>query len=193
MLQFQITILLLALATPLTAADDGKPQSTQVAGNRIGVVDVNQLFKKHAGLKEKLIALQVEASLTQAKYESELKTNAKKAQQLKNLTSESQDYKKLDDDIIKDKARIETEIALARKDFTRREARLYLDTYQQIKKDVEKIAKEKHLVVVLNENLGEMKTDNPEDVARGISAKVLWFDDSTNLTPQLEGNYAPDK
>jgi hypothetical protein len=43
---------------------------------------------------------------------------------------------------------------------------------------------------VLNANLDEINGDNPDDVARAIGNKVVWFDDSIDLTPQLEGNYA---
>jgi hypothetical protein len=42
----------------------------------------------------------------------------------------------------------------------------------------------------LNVNLGEINGDDPKDVARGITDKVVWFDDSIDLTPQLERNYA---
>ncbi len=194
MLKYQLIVLLLvALARPLAAADKdvSKNDSTkQVADRKVGVLDVNHLLKKHAALKRKLFDLGVEARLVQAKYESELKALLKKSEELKDLTSESREYRKLNEETVKDKARIEAEIALARKDFERREAQLYLEVYQEIKKDVEKIAKSQHLALVLNVNLGEINGDNPQDVARGITDKVVWFDDSVDLTPQLERNYA---
>ena len=205
MIKFQFVVALAALAAPLAghldqvmgadkdvSQNDSPPSnSTKPAASRkIGVLDVNRLFKKHAELKKKLRDLQAEATLVQAKYESELKTLQKRSEELKGLTPGSQEYRKLEEELVKDKARIQAEIALSRKDFVQREARLYLEVYQEIKKDVAKIAKSQRLALVLNANLDEINGDNPDEVARGISNKVVWFDDSIDLTPQLEGNYA---
>ncbi len=181
------------MATPLAAADKdaSKNDSSKPAASRkIGVLDVNRLFKKHADLKEKLRALQVEATLVQAKFESQLKALTKKSEELKDLTPGSPEHTQLDEELVKNKARIQAEISLARKDFEQREARLYLGAYQEIKKDVAKLAKSQHLTLVFNADLDEIKGDTPADIARGISNKVVWFDDSVDLTPQLERNYA---
>ena len=193
MFRFQFVVVLAVLTVPLAAADKdvAKNDSPKPATSRkIGVLDVNRLFKKHAELKRKLRDLQAEATLVQAKYESELKTLQKKSEELKGLTAGSREYQNLEEDLVKEKARIQAEIPLKRKDFVQREARLYLEVYQEIKKDVAKIAKSQRLTLVLNANLDEINRDNPEEVARGISNKVVWFDDSIDLTPQLEGNYA---
>ena len=129
MFKFPLIVLLAALATPLAAADKdaSKNDSSKPAASRkIGVLDVNRLFKKHADLKEKLRALQVEATLVQAKFESQLKALTKKSEELKDLTPGSPEHTQLDEELVKNKARIQAEISLARKDFEQREARLYL-------------------------------------------------------------------
>ena len=192
MFKFHFVVMLAALAAPLAAADkDVKNDSPKPAASRkIGVLDVNRLFKKHAELKRELRDLQAEATLVQAKYESELKALQKKSEELKGLTAGSREYQNLEEELVKEKARIQAEIPLKRKDFVQREARLYLEVYQEIKRDVAKIAKSQRLALVLNANLDEINGDNPDEVARGISNKVVWFDDSIDLTPQLEGNYA---
>ncbi len=193
MFRFVLVTLLVALATPLVVADEDAPKDhslKKAADRKIGIVDMNRLFKTHAELKRKLIALQAAATLEQAKFESQLKTLAKKAEKLKDLTPESRDYKSLEEESVREKARIQAEIGLTKKDFEQREARLYLEAYQEIKKDVEKLAKSQHLTLVLNASLDEINEGaKPEDIARAISNKVVWCDNSIDLTPQLERNY----
>ncbi len=179
----------LVTAIPLFAiADDKAPK--QKTPRQIAVVDVNRLLKNHAKLKKELSNLGGEARLQQAKFESQLKSMSKKAEELKDLTAGTREYKTLEEELMQGKAKIQTDIALTRKDFEQREAQLYLGVYRQIQSDVAKTAKSRGIVIVINVNRGEVGADNPTEAAKRITDKVVWFDDSLDLTPQLEDRYA---
>jgi Skp family chaperone for outer membrane proteins len=188
MFKHAVLIFFLAMAPLVAVADDDAPK--QRTPRNIAVVDLNHLFKNHAPLKRELSDLQGEATLQQAKYESLLKSITKKSEELKDLTVGSREYKKLEEEVMQGKAKIQADIALTRKDFVQREAKLYFDVYQKIRSDVAKIAKSQGLAIVINMNRDESHAENPDEVARRISDKVFWFDESIDLTPQLERNYS---
>jgi len=190
-----VTVLSVGLLLPSIAAsadlvESKSDPSKRPAVRKVGVLDLNRLFKSHADLKGKLQRLQVEAKLVQAKLESDSAAVNKKAEGLKDLTTGTPEYRALDAEIAKRQATLPAEIATKRKEFVEREARLYYDAYQEIMKDVEKLAKSQHIAIVLNASHQEINAGDPNDVARGISNKVIWFDDSIDLTPVLEKNYS---
>ena len=174
-------------ADPTAVSQDGP--SNRSASQKVGVLDINRLFYKHAKLRNKLRDLQAEAGIIQAKLQSDLDAVGKKTERLKDLTMGTPEYKTLDAEIATRRPAIEAEIALKRKEFVERETRAYHEAYQEIMKDVEKLAKSQHLSVVLNVNRQEVNAGNPEDVARTIKNEVVWFDNSIDLTPLLEKNY----
>ena len=193
MFRFSMIAIFVGFATSLIAADNAAPeeeQSEKPSSSKLAVVDISHLFKHHAGLKKSLENLKAEAMLVQAEFESETKAVQKKAEGLKDLTAGTTEYNKLESQLVKSRASIQTDIELKRKEFTQREARLYLDVYKQIQRDVAILAKRQHFTVVMNGTMDEISSDKPDDVARGISSRMVWFDDSVNLTPQLEKKYA---
>jgi Skp family chaperone for outer membrane proteins len=185
-------LFLASMALPAVAADEDPPKEEQAppAVRKIAIVDVNHLLKSHVRLKKQLADLAGEATLLQAKFESELKSLQKKAEGLKEMSAGSAEYNALESELVKLKAAMQADIELKRKEFVQREARLYYDAYQEIKGDIAKLAKGQHLAIVLNVNLDEINVDKPDEVARGITKQVVWFDESINLTPQMEKKYA---
>lgn len=193
MFKSRVVVLLMVsiLASAASAAAPKGDSAKQPAGQKVGVVDVNYLLKNHAGLKKKLLELKVAMELTMAKLESEAKAAGKKEERLKDLTIGSPEYKTLEEELVKTKANLQAEIAMQRKDYTQRQGQAYYETYQEIMKDVEKISKSQRLSVVLNVSKQEINAEDPNEVVRAISKGVLWFDESTDLTPELEKNYGP--
>ena len=88
-----VAVLIVGLLLPgiAASADPAKSKggpAKPATGQRVGVLDINRLFKNHADLKGKLQELQVEAKLVQAKLESDLAAVNKKAEGLKDLPRE---------------------------------------------------------------------------------------------------------
>ncbi len=81
------------------------------------------------------------------------------------------------------KANIQGQIALKRKDFVQKEAHLYFNAYREISDEVKIYCQQRGIALVLNFNGDNINEDNPDDVARGISNKVVF------LTPE-PGYYA---
>ena len=83
------------------------------------------------------------------------------------------------------KADIQGQIALKRKEFVQKEAHLYFNAYREISDEVNYFCQQRGIALVLNFNGDKIHEDNPDDVARGISNKVVFYTKNLDITPYI--------
>ena len=173
----------------------------------IAVVDVNYIFKHHLRMKAQLAELQAEATKVQQDFEQELKALQDQARLLNGMKPGTPEYQQLDEKMVTLKANIQGKIALRRKEFVQKEAHLYFNAYREISDEVKYFAEQRGILLVMNFNGDNIRDDNPDDVARGISNKMVYvnkglditgiivrrFDGTNNAVPTASerGNVAP--
>ena len=81
------------------------------------------------------------------------------------------------------KANIQGQIALKRKEFVQKEAHLYFNAYREISDEVNYYCQQRGIALVLNFNGDNIHEDNPDEVARGISNKVVYYNKNLDITP----------
>ena len=77
---------------------------------------------------------------------------------------------------------IQGQIALKRKEFVQKEAHLYFNAYREISDEVKYFCEQRGIALVLNFNGDNIHEENPEDVARGISNKVVYYNRNLDIT-----------
>ncbi len=77
---------------------------------------------------------------------------------------------------------IQGQIALKRKEFMQKEARLYFNAYHEISDEVNYFCQQNGIALVLNFNGDSIHEENPDDVARGITNKVVYYNKSLDIT-----------
>ena len=151
----------------------------------IALVDVNYIFKKHVRLKAQLTDLQGEATKVQKDFEQQLQRLQEQGQQLGSMKPGTPDYQHLEESLVSQKAMIQGQIALKRKEFVQKEAHLYFNAYHEISDEVAYYCQQRGLSIVLNFNGDNIHEENPDDVARGISNKVVFYNKSLDITPYI--------
>ena len=151
----------------------------------IGLVDVNYIFKRHARLKTQLQELQDEATKVQKNFEQQLQGLQEKGRELNGYKPGTEQYQHLEEQIVSQKAIIQGQIALKRKEFVQKEAHLYFNAYREISDEVNNFCLQHGLSLVLNFNGDSIHEDNPDDVARGISNKVVFYSKNLDITPYI--------
>ena len=63
-----------------------------------------------------------------------------------------------------------------------KEAHVYFNTYREISDEVKYFAEQRGYVLVMNFNGDNIHDENPDDVARGISNKVVFFNKGLDIT-----------
>jgi Skp family chaperone for outer membrane proteins len=172
------------LISSQAAAQAPMAPGVQGPGN-IALVDVNYIFKKHVRLKAQLTDLQGDATKVQKDFEQQLQRLQEQSQQLSTFKPGTPDYQRLEETLVSQKAMIQGQIALKRKEFVQKEAHLYFNAYHEIADEVGYYCQQRGITLVLNFNGDNIHEENPDDVARGISNKVVFYNKNLDITPVI--------
>jgi Skp family chaperone for outer membrane proteins len=152
------------------------------------LVDMNYLFKKHARLSAERKSLTAEADKLQQDFEAQMRGVQERAKQLAPgglLKVGTDDYNRLEEQLNKEKAAIQTSIQHKRREFILRESHLLFTAYTEISQEVKYYCEQHGIAIVINFNGDQMKEDNPDDVARGISRQVVYYNKALDITPYI--------
>jgi Skp family chaperone for outer membrane proteins len=176
------------------AGQFGVPQAATAAPN-IGIVlvDVNYIFKHHARLKSSLKELQAEGDAVQKGFEEKLRALQERSKQLggpAGYKPGTPDYTHLEEQLVHEKSDIQTEIALKRKEFVQREAKLYFNAYREVTDEVTNFCQQRGIALAMNFNGDAIDPENPDTVARGIGSKYPFYNKGLDITPVILQRFA---
>jgi Skp family chaperone for outer membrane proteins len=171
-----------------TTSAQQQPGAGQSLQPYVYLVDMNYLFKKHARLSAERKALTAEADALQKQFEEQMRGVQERSKPLAPgglLKVGTDEYNRLEEQINKDKATIQTGIAHKRREFILRESHLLFTAYTEISQEVKYYCEQHGIAIVINFNGDTMKEDNPDDVARGISRQVVYYNKALDITPYI--------
>jgi Skp family chaperone for outer membrane proteins len=182
------------LSTHQASAQGTAPQGqggvAMQAPSGIALVDVNYILKKHVRLRASLKELGAEAEKVQKDFEHQLQDLQAQGQQLSTMKPGSPDYQQLEEKLVSQKAMIQGQIALKRKDFEQREAHLYLNAYKEISDEVKYFCEQRGISLILNFNGDNIHEESPADVGRGITKPVVFYTKNLDITPYILPRFA---
>ncbi len=185
---FGAGLFIVGLATLPVAAQQGRPLNAgvaptgiapaaaapRVAGTSVAVIDLQDVFKKHArftaameDLKKDNEALAAYARTEQAKLQKMLEA-------LKDLKPGSPDYKRKEEEIAHIDSDVRVQLSLKRKELREREAKLHYQAYEEISAAVQEFADRNGIGLVVRFSADEIDPTNPESIMMGLSRQVVY-------------------
>jgi Skp family chaperone for outer membrane proteins len=171
---------------PASAQSPGAPLPA------IALVDVGYIFKKHARLNAERKALTAEADKLQKDFEDQARAVQEKGKQLAAYKPGSPEYNKLEAEIVAEQSAIKTSITAKRREFIQREAHLMYIAYIEIRQEVRAFCDARGIALALSFDHEALREDNPNDVARGISNPVVYYNKLLDITPDVVQRFARD-
>ncbi len=166
-----------------------QPPAVQGVG-RIGLIDINLILKNHVRLKAQLAELTKKMDVLQKQFEEQIKKVQDEEQnQLRLYKVGSPDYTQLEERIASEKANIQAQIGMKRKEWMQQQAALYAGTYEEVHADVNAFCARNGYILVLNFDSDGMHADSPDNVIRSIAKPVVAYDRSMDITPILMPRY----
>jgi Skp family chaperone for outer membrane proteins len=159
--------------------------SAQLPPGPIALVDVNYIFRQHVRLKAQLKDLQADAEAVQKGFERDLQQLQDQKRQLSEMKPGSNDYQRTEEALVSQEANLKGKIALKRKEFVQKEAHLYYNAYREISDEVGFYCQRNGIALVLNFNGDKIHEENPDDIARGIGNKVVFYAKNLDITPNV--------
>lgn len=165
----------LVLVAPAAAQNNAAP-------TMIAIIDINYLIKENPHLKAMMgdmKAAVARAEETLNKQREEIRTLS---EQIKQVKAGTLDYKKAEEDLTKKSTDLNVQVQLQRKDFLQQESKIYFTVYQEIWAEVDAIATQYNIAVVLKTSNEQVDVNKPEEILREMNKQIIWHAKSLDIT-----------
>jgi Skp family chaperone for outer membrane proteins len=150
---------------------------------KVAVVDITYIFKEHLRFKQQIEAMQARMQAMEKEFGDQRNAIAKKEEQLRTTyKAGSEDYKRLDAEIIQMKADFGIKVDRAQKEFMEDEANLYFQTYQEVHSVITTFAKTYDIGLVLRFQGDKIDPALRRDIISGINRPVV-YQNAIDITP----------
>ena len=173
-------------AQPVAPASPPPAPLTQAAPTiRVAVVDVGEIFKKHKKFKEKMDKMKEEVLAAENKLKQERDQIASRVEQLKGLNVGTPDYRKLEAEVAKAQGDFNVNAQLQKKDFMEREAKVYLEVYQEIEANVKAFAQHYQIDIVHRFDGEPIDPTDRNRILGGITKPIVYYSNSIDITKAI--------
>ncbi|MEM8944703.1 MAG: OmpH family outer membrane protein [Planctomycetota bacterium] len=150
----------------------------------IAVVDVSYIFKNYSQFKAAMEGMKNDIQSAESKLKTEGESIEAMAEKAKQYQPSSAEFKQLDEEVARKKADLSIKMSRIRKDFQEREAKVYYETYLQVRNTVQYYAQQNNIGLVLRFNGDQINPNNPKAVLSGINQLVV-SQNNIDITPDV--------
>ncbi len=168
---------LLALATAaicLTAAREAQAQ--------VAIIDLKYIFDNHIRFKQMTEEMRRSVQAAEADITARRDRINSLIKQLEGVKKGTPDYKQLEDEITQQKADLNALVSNTKREFMRREAKIYYIIYQEIVQEVKYFAEQQRLTLVIRFNGETIDESDPDIVAKHLHKQVVWHHPNIDIT-----------
>ena len=158
--------------------------STTFAQQSVVLVDVGQVFKKHANFNAQMDNMKREVEIFQAQVQNKQAQIQKMAEAMNKLQPTDPQVKQYQTAIAQATANLQVENQLKGKEFMEREAQLYHSTYVDIVNRVAAYCKANNISLVLRYNSEPVKTEDRASILQYVNSNVV-FERQRNVTSAI--------
>ena len=180
-----LTFMLAAAIVGSAIVQQAQAQTQRPAAPEVALIDLNYVFKNHAGFKAAKTELQAAVDMAQL----DIKTRQEKLKQMQARLQEYQpgspDFKTLETQLTKELADLNLSVQLERKRFIEREAQMAYDLYKQVLDEVTRYCRQHGIRLVLRFNGEPLDMNKPEHVAEQLNRNVVYHESTIDITPVI--------
>jgi len=170
-LPFAILTGLVAVAVQFSSTT---ASAQQTSGPVVAVVDIAKVLKAHPALKAQRDAIRAELTGYEKRIKERNDNLTAQRKKLEVYKPGTEEYIRLDTAITKQITDARVEIAMKKKDVQNREIKAAYAAYTQIQKQVQAIADQYQISLVLNYDSTAMSEDDRMSVQRGVANAVVY-------------------
>jgi Skp family chaperone for outer membrane proteins len=165
------------------------PVAPRSSGTNVAVIDISQVFEKHGQFQAQTLNLKKQVEDFEGHLRGEQQKVVNMRNDLQNYTPGSEQFKRKEEEMARMQSEMNVQMALKRKEFLEKEARLYFDTYNEVFQIVAEVADRNGISLVLRFNSEEMKPEDRASVLQGVNRAVV-FQRNLNVTNMVIGEVA---
>lgn len=188
-----VSTVLVGLLAAVRPAQAQAPAQTPPSSNAFGanasrygmaIVDINYIFKNYPRMEASMKALQGDLKAADDQLKADRDRIAQMEEQRNSLKPATPEFKKIDEDLAREKADFSIKQGTLRRDFMEREAKIYYQTYIEVSDAVKDFAVQHNIGMVLRYNGDKIDPSQREDVMRAISQPIV-HQNNIDITPDV--------
>jgi Skp family chaperone for outer membrane proteins len=160
------------------------PVAPRPSGTNVAVLDVGMVFDKHPQFQAQMMGLKKQVEELDASMRNEQKRMLQMRDDLQSYAAGSPQYKAKEEEMARLQSDLNVQMALKRKDFVEKEARVYFETYNEVYEIVASVADRNGIGLVLRFNSEDMKAEDRGSVLNGVNRAVV-FQRNLNITKMV--------
>ena len=170
-------------AQPAPAAAPTARAATPAA--HVAVIDVGYIFKNHARFKQAMDKMKDEVLQAENALKAERDRINGLMEQLKGFNVGTAEYKKLEAEVAKAQGDFSVNAQLQKKDFMDREAKVYLQVYNEIERAVSQFARDNGIAVVHRFDGDPVDATDRNRILGSITKSIVYYDPQIDVTPDV--------
>ncbi len=155
------------------------------AAPEVALIDLNYIFKNHAGFKAQKADLQAAVDMTQVDIKARQDKVRQMQDKLRDYTPGSPDFKTVETAITKEVADLNLSVQLERKRFIEREAEMAYHLYKQVLDEVSYYCRQSGIRLVLRFNGEPLDMSKPDHVVEQLNRDVVYHEGTIDITPVI--------
>jgi Skp family chaperone for outer membrane proteins len=182
---FWATLVAALLATQIGSSAFAQQQ--QFVGGSVAIIDLSYIFKNHNRFKSMTEDMRhaVEAADTNLKAQKSRIEALEKQKNETELRKDSPEYKQMDAEVTRMKIDLNAQIALQKKEFIEREAKIYYNVYQEVLDAVQYFSQQNRISLVLRFNGDPVTEADPQEILKQLNKSVVYYDKAIDITPYI--------
>lgn len=177
-----------AALSVLASAHQATAQTNAAGANApkygVAVVDVSYIFKEYQKFNAEMKQMQADMKAAETALKADRDRIQGQEEQRNKYKPGSEDFKRLDEQLARDKADFNIQAGKIRRDLLEREAKVYFQTYTEVSKAVQLYAQHNQIGLVLRFNGDTVDPSKREDVLRAINQPIV-HQNAIDITPDV--------
>ncbi len=170
----------LMVATSVSLAQTGPAPS----GTSIALLDMNKVFQNHLRFKAAMEDLKKDITNYEAGLGDQQKAAVQMSEQLANFKPGTPEYKELEARLAQMAANVQVNMAMQKKDFLSREAKVYYQAYAEVAEQVNLFSANNNIALVLSYNGEAIDPENRGSILQGVNRAVV-YQNGLDITPLI--------
>ena len=196
--QMALIALVAALVTPLVQAQAPvqpavRPMTQPAASGsasaspatHVAVIDVGYILKNHNRIKAAMEKIKDEVMAAENALKAERDRINVLMEQLKNFNVGTPEHRKLEAEVAKAQGDFNVNAQLQKKDFMDREAKVYLQVYNEIERAVSQFARDNKIAVVHRFDGEPVDDADRNRILGSITKPIVYYDPQVDITPDI--------
>jgi Skp family chaperone for outer membrane proteins len=150
----------------------------------LAVVDISFIFKNYPQFTTAIEALKGEMEKADGALKADRDRLARMEEERNTQKPGTAEFKRLDEELARQKAEFSIKQGTVRRDFLEREAKIYYTTYGQVADAVKRYASGNNIGMVLRFNGDAIDSNQREDVMRAIMQPIV-YQSNIDITPEV--------